>query len=242
MHRRSTALLLLCFSLFTTLARADDTVTSFRYMDLYNIQHSAASLQDFQALRVDVYVTSTLPGVSPQDITLIMHRASGTLEPLQHDMYGHTLLSESAALRAENPLIVTNQPKHTLNASVVIDLVPPPSNDLPYTALMLGVTQLNEAIAHQKLGALAKLYGHQANGLLLFYNYGNHSVTLHRAKGDQVVKSVNPDKTAAHLKGLDTRLLVPGMQVIYLPLDATTLKQNPGVTLDTPPAQIFPAF
>ena len=236
--RGSLALFLVTLSV----AASADEVTSFHYLDLYNIQQSAAGMQGLQGLRVDVYITSTLPGVQPQDITLTLHRASGALEPIQHDYYGHTLLPVSAALKAENPLIVTNQPKHSLNASVVIDLVPPPSNDLTYTALMLGVSQLDDAIAHQKLGALAKLYGHPADGLLLFYNYGNHSVTLHLPKGDQVVKSVTPDKVAAHLKDFDTRLLIQGMQVIYLPLDAATLKQNPKVTLDSPPDQIFPAF
>jgi hypothetical protein len=241
MHRRSVASVLLCLSLSLS-ARADDAVTRFHYMDLYNIQHSASSMEGLQGLRVDVYVTSTRPGVRPQDITLTLHRASGALEPLEHDAYGHTLLPESDALKAENPLIVTNQPKHSLNASVVIDLVPPPSTDLAYTALMLGLTQLNGAIAQQKLGALAKLYGHQANGLLVFYNYGDHSLILHRQVGDQVLKSGGPDKLAAHLKAMNTALFTPGMQIIYVPLDAGMLKENPRVTLDAPPAQIFPAF
>lgn len=238
MLRGSLALFLVTLA---AVVHADD-VTSFHYLDLYNIQQSVADMQGLQGLRVDLYVTSALPAVSPQDITLTLHRSSGALEPLRHDDYGHTLLPVSAALKAENPLIVTNQPRHSLKASVVIDLVPPPSTELTYTALMLGVSQLNDAIVHQKLGPLTQLYGHPADGLLLFYNYGNHSVTLHLPKGDEVVKSVTPDKAAAHLKGFDTKLLIPGMQLIYIPLDATTQKQNPKVTLDTPPTQIFPAF
>jgi hypothetical protein len=231
-----------CITLCVASARADDGMTSFHYLDLYNIEHSVAGMHELQALRADVYVTSTLPGVGPQDITLTMHRASGALEPIQHDWYGHTLLPESAALKTENPLIVTNQPKHTLKASVLIDLLPPPDTELTYTALMLGVNQLNEAIDGRKILALSKLYGQKANGLLLFYNYGDHSLTLHRAQGDEVVKSTSPDKAAAHLKGFDTSVLAPGTQVIYLPLDATTFKANPRVTLDAPPAQTFPAF
>lgn len=242
MRRWYTTLLVACISLLVTSVRADDGMTSFHYTDLYNIGHSAAGMSELQALRVDVYVTSTLPGVSPQDITLTMHRASGALEPIQHDWYGHTLLPESDVLKAENPLIVTNQPRHTLQASVVIDLLPPPDTELPYTALMLGVTQLNEAIAGHKIDILTKLYGQKASGLLLFYNYGNHSLTLHRTQGDQVVKSTTPDKAATHLKGINAALLVPGTRLIYLPLDAATLKANPRVTLDAPPVQIFPAF
>lgn len=233
---------LLALYLIATPLFADDGMTSFHYMDLYNIEHSVAGMRELQALRADVYVVSTRPGVGPQDIKLTMHRASGTLEPIQHDWYGHTLLPESDALKAENPLITTNQPRHTLQASVVIDLVPPPDTELTYTALMLGVNQLNEAIAGRKIYALSKAYGQRADGLLVFYNYGDHRLTVHRAQGDQIIKSTTPDKAMAHLKGLDTSLLVPGTQVIYLPLDAATLKANPKVTLDAPPAQIFPAF
>jgi hypothetical protein len=237
---RRWSLLALC--LLAAPLLADDEMTSFHYMDLYNIEHSVAGMRELQALRADVYVTSTRPGIGPQDITLTMHRASGALEPIKRDWYGHTLLPESDALKAENPLITTNQPRHSLQASVVIDLLPPPDTELTYTALMLGVNQLNEAIAGRKVLVLSKLYGQKANGLLLFYNYGDHSLTLHRAQGDQVVKSTTPDKAAAHLKGIDTSVLVPGTQVIYVPLEAATLKANPRVTLDAPPTQIFPAF
>lgn len=242
MRNRYAALLFSGLMLTFGTARADDGMTSFHYLDLYNVEHSVAGMRELQALRADVYVVSTLPGVGPQDIKLTMHRASGALEPVQHDWYGHTLLPESETLKAENPLITTNQPRHTLQASVVIDLLPPSSTELPYSALMLGVTQLNEAIASRKIYALSKAYGQKADGLLLFYNYGDHSLTVHRAQGDQVVKSTTPDKAAEHLKSIDTKLLVPGTQVIYLPLDAMTLKANPKVTLDAPPAQIFPAF
>jgi hypothetical protein len=37
-------------------------------------------------------------------------------------------------------------------------------------------------------------------------------------------------------------LLAPGSEVIFVPLEATLLKQDPKATLDTFPAQTFPAF
>lgn len=239
---RRQSLIALLLSLCAASALADDGMTSFHYLDLYNIQQAVSGMQGLQGLRVDLYVTSNRPDVTPQDITLTLHRASGAEQPIPHDAWGHTLLPVSDSLKAENPLIVTNQPKHTLSASVVIDLEPPVSGDLRYDALMLGVVQLNDAIASKRLGALAKLYGDKADGLLVFYNAGEHSLTLHRKGGDQILKSQSVDKQSAHLKGINKDLLIPSTQVIYVPLDAATLEENPRITLDAPPAQVFPAF
>lgn len=239
MLRRSLGSLLL---LISAAALADEGMTSFHYLDLYHIQQSVAGMQGLKGLRVDLYVTSTDPKVSLQDITLTLHRASGTEEAIPHDAYGHTLLPVSAALQAENPLITTNQPKHTLDASVVIDLVPPAGTELTYTALMLGVSQLNDAIAHQKLGALAKLYGHKSDGLLVFYIGGEHRLTLHKQAGDEILKSAGVEQMRTHIQGLDTAGLPTGTQVIFVPLDPATMKENPRVTLDAPTGQIFPAF
>lgn len=231
--------LLFCLPL---LARADDGMTRFHYLDLYDIQQSVADLSDLKGLRIDLYVTSTDPKVYPADITLTLHHASGATETIPHDGYDHVLLPVSGALRNENPLITTNQPKHSLNASVVIDLVPPAGTELRYDALMLGVAQLNEAIKRQRLGAMAKLYGHPADGLLIFYGGGEHSLTIHTKAGDRILKSTGVEQQLSHLKGFDTGKLAAGLQVIYVPLDRVTLRENPRVTLDAPSSQTLPAL
>ena len=239
MRRQFLCYLLLCLSASVA---ADDGMTRFHYLDLYNIQQSVSSMQGLQGLRVDLYVTSTRPEVTPQDISLTIHHASGAEQPIAHDNWGHTLLPVTDALKAENPLIVTNQPKHTLQASVVIDLPPPADLDLRYDALMLGVVQLNDAITNRRLGPLAQAYPAKADGLLVFYDGSEHSLTLHRKTGDQILKGKSAEQQLSHLKGINKDLLVPGTQIIYVPLDAATLKENPRVTLDSAPAQIFPAF
>jgi hypothetical protein len=123
---------------------------------------------------------------------------------------------------------------------VVIVLVPPTHTDLPYAELMLGISQLNQAVDNQSLGVMAKL--HKSIGLLLFYADGDHSLTVHAKTGDQIVKSVSVDKIAAHLQGIDPKSLALSTRVIYLPLDTAMLKEDPRVSLDSLPAQIFPAF
>ena len=242
MHRTSLALLAVFLPLLAPAACADDDVTSFHYMDLYKIEHSVASLQGLKGLQVVVYVVSTKPRVYPEDITLTLHRASGALETVPHDVYGRVVLPESEALKAENPLIVTNQPKHTLQASVIIALMPPAGDELHYRDLMLGITQLNQAIDGQSLGAMAKLYGHKSTGLLLFYGSGEHSLTVHKIGGDDRVKGGSVDTVVTRLRGVLPSSLGPGMRVIYLPLEPTLLKTNPWVTLDASPEQTLPAF
>jgi hypothetical protein len=237
----------LCVLVVSGPALADDNVTTFHYMDLYNIQHSVAGLGDLKALRVDVYVTSALPGVRPQDVILTMQLPSGAKEVLQRDDYGHTLLPESAELQRDNPLIVSNQPKHSLRASVLIDLAPLPSRDLAhldysYSELMLGVSQFNEAEARQGNAVSARIQGAKARGLLLFYNEGAYNVTLHRAKGPELIKGLTPRQAQPYMKELPARMLLPGTEVIFIPLDPALLAENPRVTLQAPPAQIFPAF
>ena len=242
MHRGSPAVLALCLSLLTLAARADDVMTSFHYMDIYNIEQSAAGIKDLKGLRAAVYVTSKTPGVSPEDITLTMHRASGAVEAIPHGAYAGIELPESDTLKAENPLIDTNQPRHTLDATVVIDLAPLTGTDLRYADLMLGVTQLDGSIEQKSLGVLTKLYEHKPTGLLVFYNSGEHRLTVHRKSGDRIVEGTSVDKVASHLKGVQAQALPPSAQFIYLPLDKALLKENPRVTLDAMPAQIFPAF
>ena len=240
MRRQLCCLLALSLSMFA--ASADDGMTRFHYLDLYNIEQTVSGMLGLQGLHVDLYVTSVRRDVTPQDITLTIHHASGIEQAIPHDAWGHVLLPVTDALKAENPMIVTNQPKHTLNASVVIDLLPPPDTELRYDALMLGVAQLNDAIAGKRLGALARLYGGKSDGLLVFYNGGEHSLTVHGEAGDRILKSESAEQELSHLKGINKDLLIPGTQIIYVPLEKATLKENPRVTLDAPPAQVFPAF
>ena len=235
------ALFLPCLLAFTASARADDGMTSFHYMDLYNIEQTLGNLKDLKALRTVMYIASKDPHVMPEHIHLVMHHAGGD-EPLQLDSFGKLLLPESDALKQENPLITTDQPKHTLDASVFMDLVPLESTAMPYSALMEGVTQFNQAVDREGKGMMAGILGSKSNGLLLFYNHGGHSVTLHSAKGDRVFKSAPPDKRMTHLKGLHVELLPPGAEVIFVPLESALLKQDPKAALDTLPAQTFPAF
>lgn len=227
-------------ALLSLAALADDTVTTFHYKDLYGIQQGVASLKDLDRLRAAMYITSTLPGVRGDAIKLVIHRASGALVDIPVDADGRVAMPAADDLVTENPLIVTNQPKHSLKASVVVDLVPMPGTQMSYTDLMLGVQQFNTAF--DRKGVMAMMYASKAAGLLLFYNDGGHRLVLHGGKGDRVIKSLPPADLMAHLKGIQTRYLIAGTTVIYVPLDPKLLRENPQVTLDSAPADSTASF
>ena len=239
MKRVSLASLLLCLSVLGV-AEADDSLTTFHYRDLYNIQQGVASLQDSKRLRIGLFITSTLPSVRPEKITLTIHRASGATADIPVDAAGRVALPSSPDLLEENPLIVTNQPKHSLKASVVIDLVPLTQTKMDYAGLMLGVKQFNDGIDSN--GMMAALHAKKSDGLLLFYNDVGHSLTLHGAKGDRTIKSQPVAAVKAHLTGIQTKYLIPSTTIIYVPLDANLLEDNPRVELDSLPADSVPAF
>lgn len=221
-------------------AYADDTLTTFHYNDLYRIQQGVDSLQDLKRLRMGLYITSSLPDVRRDTIKMTIHRDSGALMDIPVDATGHMDLPVSDDLRAENPLIATNQPKHTLRASVVVDLVPLTGTEMNYAELMLGVRQFNEGI--DRGGAMVLLHASKANGLLLFYNDAGHSVTLHGAKGDKVIKSETVGAAKAQLKNIQTKYLIRSATVIYVSLDQKLLQENPSIRLDRLPDDSCPAI
>jgi hypothetical protein len=227
-------------ALFSPLVLADDAVTTFHYHDLYNIQQGFTSLQDLKRLRAGLYITSALPGVRSDAIKMVIHRSSGALQNIPLDTSGRMDMPMSADLVTENPLIVTNQPKHSLKASVVVDLTPLPGTEMSYTDLMLGVQQFNTAF--DRKGVMAALYASKADGLLLFYNDGGHRLVLHEGKGEQVIKSLPPADLKEHLHGIQTQYLIASTTVIYVPLDEKLLKENPRVSLDSDPAGSLPGF
>src|SRR5690349_3891495 len=220
MQRGSLGLLLLSLVLCAILpARAADELASLHYSDLYGIEQKVADLSDLKQLRLGLFVTSTRPGVAPQDIKMTMHRASGELVDIPVDPSGRIALPHSDALKSEDPLITTNQPRHSLNATVVIDILPLTRTDLSYAELILGVQQFNQAIDRQ--GVMASLFGSKGTGLLLFYNQPGHSLTLHEKGGDRVVKAetIPEAKRLGHMKTFRTDGLLPNLTVIYVPLD-----------------------
>jgi hypothetical protein len=241
MQRGSLGLLVLSLALCSALsARAADELASLHYSDLQGIRQQVEDLKDLKQLRVALYVVSSNPAVAPQSIKMVMHRASGQLTDIPVDPTGRIDLPKSDELMNENPLITTNQPKHSLNATIVIDVAPPTRTDMTYAELMLGVQQFNTAILRNS--TMASLFDKTSTGILLFYNDAGHSLKLHGPKGDQVIKSLPVADVKDHMPGTQNSALLPSTTVIYVPLDDKLLKENPKLTLDRLPDDLFPGF
>lgn len=230
---------LISLLLISPQAGADDGMTSFHYQDLERIQQGVTSLSDLKQLRVGLFITSKLPDVSRDSIKLTIHRASGALVDIPVDAAGRVAIPQSADLVTENPMIVTNQPKHTLNATVLVDLAPLTTTQMSYSELMLGIQQFNTGI--DRKGIMASLYASKAKGLLLFYNNGGHTLTLREGKMQRVIRSLPAGELKAHLQYIQTKQLIDSITVIYVPLDGKLLKQNPAISLDRLPDDSFPA-
>jgi hypothetical protein len=241
MKSRSLAALCMCLSVAAAMpAHADATLTTFHYNDLYGIQQGVAALQDLKRLRVGLYITSTRPDVPRDTIKMVIHRASGALVDIPVDATGHMDLPVSADLKTENPSIVTNQPRHTLQATVAVDLVRLSGTEMSYSDLILGVTQFNTGI--DRNGAMSLLRASKADGLLLFYNDGGHSITLHAAQGDRTFKSQTLSAAKARLKNIQTKYHIHSATVIYIPLDKQLLQEDPRLNLDRLPDDTYPAI
>lgn len=232
--------LLCAATAFSSAASADGAFATLPYHSLYDYQKKIAALQSLDRLNIGLSITSTRPDVSPGDIKLVMHRASGALQDIPVDSDGHINLPVSEELQKEDPQIVSNQPEKTLDATLSLELRPLTALSMNYADLVAGVQQLSTAIDHEPM--VAAMFKSKPNGLLLFFNYGKHTLILHDTAKGHVVKSEAARPGKGHLKGLHISQLLETTTLIYVKLDPKLLKSNPKVTLDGTPDETLPAI
>jgi hypothetical protein len=240
MRRISLAASLLCAAVAVSPAAfADGSFATIPYHNLFALQQKAAALRDLNRLDINIAVSSSLPNVGPDDIKLVMHRASGALQELSMSSSGQLSLPVSDELQKENPPVVSNQPGGSLNATLTLDLLPLSGTRLKYDELLAGVQQIATAMSREPL--VASMFTSKPKGLLLFYNGGAHTLTLHDTAKGHVVKSEPARPGKGHLKGMHIGQLLESTTVIFVKLDPKLLKSNPTVDLDTMPDEILPA-
>lgn len=109
-----------------------------------------ADAVDESKLDVRVFVSSNNKAVRPSDISLRIQSAIKGVIPLSLSTNGQFLnFPRQEELRRENPAIIANQPKGTLNLSVSIGLVIPDELTFRYSRLGEGVAEVNKAIKAQ---------------------------------------------------------------------------------------------
>ncbi|HEY1992079.1 MAG TPA: hypothetical protein VGH71_06415 [Gammaproteobacteria bacterium] len=235
-------LCLLVFGLCVSGVAADAPLAQIPYSQLLDYQQRVDSLRDLKQLKVWEHVSSKRREVKPADIKLIIMRdaAHGGPLPIPLDQDGVFTLPELPALKAEDPMVLSNQPKGTMVMSVTWEIIAPTVTDMRYRELILGVQQYNEAMHRQ--GFMAALLAPKAIGLLLVYPDGGHRLTLHAAGGDQAIPSKSYKDAGDAVKGIDMSGMSAATTLIYLPLDDALLKQDPTVTLDSLPEAVSAAY
>lgn len=231
---------LFVLALSATAAAADAPKASLHYSDLEGYQKRLDDLKDLDHIKEEARISSNRPGVKPSDIRLAATLASGQVVEIPIDAEGQLTLPSSPELEKEDPLFVSNQPKGSLGLNIKFDIKTPTTTTSRYADLMLGATQFNEAIRRQ--GFMASMFGPKTKGLLIAFDSGEHSLTIHTRKGAQVLKSVSLAEAQKHLKDLKLTDDSGKSTFIYVPLDDGLMDENPLTAFDVLPAGVIPAL
>lgn len=236
------SLLILTALLSTSAWSADAELAQLPYSTLLDYQQRVDDLKDLKQLKVWKHVDSSRHGVEPSDIKLTIMRDAAHGGPLVMvvDEDGHFTLPVTQGLKDEDPVVVSNQPKGSMNLSVTWQILAPTTKELSYSQLMLGVQEYNEAMHRQ--GFVASMMAPKAEGLLLIYTDGSHHLILHAAGGDKVIPSKTYKEWGDAIKGIDMSGMPAATTLIFLPMDETLLKQDPALTLDALPEAVSATY
>lgn len=124
-------------------AAAEETVTP--YAVLYGALERARAVEPYRHLRAVQRIESKL-GVPPAAIRLRLETARGPL-PVPIDPDGRLALPLDEAVRAENPNVVTNQPRGSLTLSLAIEIAVPPGLRVPAATLRAALDEVDALLA-----------------------------------------------------------------------------------------------
>lgn len=154
---------------------------SLSYMALYQALRPALEARKFDRLLAITNVQSKLAGVSPSAIQLEIHSRSG-VRKLRIDAHGNFELPVNDDLMAENPTVVSNQPKGSLTLSVTMTLKPFHTLRVPYREIALGLAQ-----ARQALGIASENGNAMISGLEVRFQSGRVATVILRGASEQLL-------------------------------------------------------
>jgi hypothetical protein len=202
---------------------ATDTNAIIPYKMLDNIFQSIGAA-DPTSLEIHVFVISRNKAVNPPDISLTIQSATKGMIPVTVGTNGQIFkFPHTKELRRENPPIVANQPKGTLNLTITMQL--PPSDKLifRYSRLGDGVSEINKSIKTQA-GLVMSLLAPKVEGVVFLFpkaSAGKAKVEIASAAGR---REYTADKDG----------------VIKLKLEKPLLAENPEVNISERPDHILP--
>jgi hypothetical protein len=207
------AVLALVFS--TASARCDST---FPYAKLYDVLQRGAKITS-PNLRPIFVVASKDKAVKPSSITLIIQAKSGPItikiDP-DGEMRGFPLTAE---LLKENPPVLTNQAKGTLMIGGGMGLILPDSLTFTYAQLNDLLTQATAEIK-KAAGMMLSFMVPKAKGVIFEFSSARRpTVTIAYENGPKILQA---DSEGG----------------ITLPIDKTSLAENPTITLSEKPQKV----
>ena len=181
-----------------------------------------AAETDQTKLVVRVLITSNNQAVRAADITATIQSASGSI-PLEIGEGGRILnFPHTKELGRENPPIIANQPKGTLNLILTGQLAMPDSLSFRYARLGEGVAEANRMIKSQ--AGWFSLLAPKAQGVGFFFP----KASAGQAK-IKILSATGPKEFTADEHGL-----------IQFKLEKSLLVENPEVTLSEKPMRVMP--
>lgn len=202
---------------------AADTNAVIPYKTLDDIFQPIAEV-DPTKIEIHVFVASRNKAVQPSDISLTIQSAVSGNTPVPLGTNGQIFkFPHTKELRRENPPVVSNQPKGTLNLMITIQI--PPSDDLtfPYRRLGDGVAEINKSIKAQA-GLMLSLFAPKVQGVVFLFP----KASAGKAKVE-IVSAAGKREYTADKNG-----------VIELKLDKALVVENPEVKLSEKPEHIVP--
>jgi hypothetical protein len=159
--------------LYSVVAAAQAQSPGTPYAVLYQVLASSQEIARYDRLVAIQRIESKLGNVSPDLIVVEIRARAGTLRVRPtHD--GSVNFPLNASLLAENPLVVTNQPKGSLTLSVTLGLKLPTSTRVPVGELNAALAEADQLLARGVSG----LDGHVRGVELRFEPGANASLTL----------------------------------------------------------------
>jgi hypothetical protein len=178
---------------------------------------------DQTKLIVRVFVSSRNKAVQSSDIGITIQSATKGMIPVQIGTNGQVLnFPHEKELRRENPSLIANQPKGTLNLSLRAQLAIPDELTFRYRRLGDGVAEANKTIKAQ--AGMLSLFAPKAEGVTFFFPEASGG----KAKVEIMLAAGKKEYTA------DQR------GQVKLKLEKAILTENPEVKVSEKPQLVMP--
>ena len=191
------------------------------YHLLYNAQKTQAELARAHTnLLVVLTLQSTLPGVRTSDLAVYIEAKAGNI-PIEVGGVGDFTIPMRDDLLAEDPWIITNQPKGTMKLNWQVAMVPGPLTNSIHYARLMGPVRESEDVQEQMRRFFPGSPRLTVTGLRLTFPVADKKAMV-----------------IIHDRGGDRTLLADDQGNVVLPLAADLLQSDPEISLPVSPAKV----